>query len=190
MQFQPKNVALRDGTVCRLRSPAPADAQAMLDYLRLTSGETPYMIRFPDEVDLTAEQERAVLEDRLTAPRAGMIGAFIGGVLAANCGVDPVAERRKQRHRCEFGIAVKQAFWGRGIGGLLLDEALRWAGETGYEQLELSVFGENVRAQRLYRSRGFSEVGRVPRAFRLGEGVYDDEIIMIRDLSGPAAENG
>ena len=44
----------------------------MLDYLRLTSGETPYMIRFPDEVDLTAEQERAVLEDRLTAPRAGM----------------------------------------------------------------------------------------------------------------------
>lgn len=183
MQFQPKNVALRGGTVCRLRSRPPADAQAMLDYLRLTSGETPYMIRFPDEVTLTVEQERAVLEDELTAPRAGMIGAFIDGVLAASCGVDPVAERRKQSHRCEFGIAVKQAFWGRGIGGLLLDEALRWAGETGYEQLELSVFGENVRKPHdCTLPRGFSEVGRVPRAFRLGEGVYDDEIIMIRDL--------
>ena len=182
MQLEEKTIHLRDGAVCVLRSPGPRDAEELLAYLRLTSAETPFMIRFPAEVTMTVPQETEYLIRTLCAPGAVMISAVVDGALAGNCGVNPVLERQKTAHRASFGLAVKQAYWGRGIGGLLLDEAVRAAAELGYGQLELDVFGRNERAQRLYASRGFAVCGRIPRAFRLGEGEYDDAVLMVKML--------
>lgn len=46
-----------------LRSPEAADrCQALLDYMRVTSGETHFMARYPEECQATVEQETGFIE--------------------------------------------------------------------------------------------------------------------------------
>ena len=62
MQIQPCTVRLKDGREVLLRSPEAADAQALLDYMRVTSGETHFMARYPEECQATVEQETGFIE--------------------------------------------------------------------------------------------------------------------------------
>ena len=57
MQIQPCTVRLKDGREVLLRSPEAADAQALLDYMCVTSGETHFTARYPEECQATVEQE-------------------------------------------------------------------------------------------------------------------------------------
>jgi hypothetical protein len=49
--------------------------------------------------------------------------------------------------------------WGEGIGSALLDGLLAEAARRGCTEIFLEVRVDNDRAQRLYRRRGFTEVG-------------------------------
>ena len=62
----------------------------MLDYLRTTAGETPYLLREPEEVTMTIEAERAFLKDSLDDPRALMLTVWVDGQLAGNGSLSPV----------------------------------------------------------------------------------------------------
>ncbi|MDO4460271.1 MAG: hypothetical protein Q4C42_09410 [Clostridia bacterium] len=53
MLFNEKEIILKNGEKCLLRPVAVSDAQDMIDYLRTVSGETPYLLRYPDEVTFT-----------------------------------------------------------------------------------------------------------------------------------------
>ena len=57
-------------------------------------------------------------------------------------------------------IAVRPSQRRRGIGALLLDDALAEAARTGVIQLFLEVRASNAAAGALYASRGFLPVGR------------------------------
>jgi len=57
-------------------------------------------------------------------------------------------------------LAVAPAGWGGGIGRALLDAALAEAAHCRVESVYLEVRDSNVRARRLYQSRGFEDVGR------------------------------
>ena len=50
-------------------------------------------------------------------------------------------------------------------------------------QVQLVVGEENIRARRLYESRGFKSYGLAPRALKLGDR-YLDEQLMVRYLDG------
>jgi [ribosomal protein S18]-alanine N-acetyltransferase len=56
-------------------------------------------------------------------------------------------------------VAVAPEWRGRGGGGLLLDALLDRAREVGVSQVFLEVRASNRSADRLYRSRGFRQVG-------------------------------
>ncbi len=63
-------------------------------------------------------------------------------------------------HEAEVAnVAVAPGWRGRGAGGRLLDALLGRAQEVGATQVFLEVRASNHPAQRLYRSRGFREVG-------------------------------
>ena len=49
MIFEEKRIALKDGTEAVLRSPRMEDAQALLDYVKGTAGETEFVIKLPFE---------------------------------------------------------------------------------------------------------------------------------------------
>jgi ribosomal protein S18 acetylase RimI-like enzyme len=48
------------------------------------------------------------------------------------------------------------------------------------EKIGLSVFATNVNAIRLYKTLGFVEEGRQPREFKVGDGLYADNVLMYR----------
>ena len=53
---------LRDGRKALIRSPRDEDIPGMLDYLYVSSGETEYILRYPEECGkYTPEGEKAVL---------------------------------------------------------------------------------------------------------------------------------
>jgi putative acetyltransferase len=81
------------------------------------------------------------------------------------------------RHVATFGMAVAAPWRGRGVGSLLLAEALRWARAVGVEKVELSVYPNNEAAIALYRKFGFAEEGRLVGHSKKSYG-YQDEVLM------------
>ena len=181
MQIQPCTVRLKDGREVLLRSPERGDAQAMLDYMRVTSGETHFMARYPEECPTDVQWEYDFL-DRITPhAKSFMLVAILDGELVGGCSVMAVSGHIKTRHRGSLGISVEQKAWG-GLGTAMIEAALRQAKENGFEQVELGVFEDNPRARHLYEKLGFQEQGRTLRAFRLKDGTYRDEIQMVKFL--------
>ena len=79
-------------------------------------------------------------------------------------------------------LAVVPGAWGAGIGAALLDAALAEASSRNVAAVYLEVRDSNERARRLYRSRGFGEIGR-----RRGYYQHPDEdaIVLRRTLEPP-----
>lgn len=76
-------------------------------------------------------------------------------------------------------LAVAPSGWGVGIGRALLDAALREAVLRKATEVYLEVRDSNERARRLYRSRGFEEVGRRRGYYRRP---VEDAIVLRRTL--------
>ena len=81
-----------------------------------------------------------------------------------------------------MGISVRQEYSGYGLGSLMVDIAVKQAKENGFEQIELGVFSDNNKAIHLYEKFGFEKYGIQPRAFKLKDGTYRDEVIMVKML--------
>lgn len=61
-----------------------------------------------------------------------------------------------------FGVYVAKQRRGHGLGGLLLDYAIRLAGEAGAPEVMLKVYAGNATARQLYEGRGFVFGERTP----------------------------
>lgn len=182
MIFRQKKVTLKDGRVCMLRTPVKDDAQQMIEYLKQSSGDTDFMLRYPEEVTFTLEKEQSLLCDLADSSDSMMIAAFIDGVLAGNCSFAAVGPKLKVKHRCQMGIAVKKEYWHLGIGSILLKVAIDQARQCGFEQMELEVVSRNIRAIGLYEKMGFEIYGIRKNAMKLKDGTYYSELLMMKRL--------
>lgn len=182
MRFVLREMTLRDGTRCMLRSPGEEDAAQAVALLKRTLGQTHFLTRLPDEVTLTPEKEAEILRTMLQSERETMIGAFVAGQIVGTASVSGVRDAFKLRHRAGMGIAVDRPYWRLGIGTALMQAAVESAQALGYAQLELGVYADNARAIALYERFGFERWGCVKNAFRLPEGTFCDEILMGRML--------
>ena len=182
MIFEPRTITLKDGRTCTLRPTNPDDAEAMVEYMVRTAGETPYLLRNPDEVSYTAAQEREILTGILNDPGHAMMAGIVDGKVAGNCAICGIGTKRKIRHRCSLAITLYQEYWSLGIGAAMIGYLTELAERIGYEQIDLEVVADNVRAQALYRKCGFEETGRRIRALKFDDGTYHDEILMTKIL--------
>lgn len=182
MRFDPIKVNDKLGREVVLRNAEPSDAEALIRYLRRTAGETPFLIREPDEITLTVEQERNFIQSKIDADRELMLIAGIGGRQIGNCSLMSAGRFRRYRHRCEVAIALYQEYCGAGIGRIMLETVLDVAKSCGYEQAELEVIAGNERAIRLYQKLGFREYGRFPDNMKYADGSYADSIWMMKKL--------
>lgn len=165
-----------------LRSASAEDAQMLIDYLRTVCGETRFLMKECDEVDLTVEQEISFIEGLNRAPDGLLILAFLDGEYAGNCSFDNSGGSRRNAHRAGIGIALYQKYTGYGLGRILMDRMIKYAKQLGYEQMELTVVQGNERAIGLYKSSGFEECGRIPYANKYDDGTYADDIFMVKKL--------
>ena len=182
MRFPEKEIKLKDGRTCFLRPTAPEDAAPMIAYMKKTAGETPFLLRYPDEVSYTLESEREILGRMLEDPCSVMMVAVVDGQVAGNCAINSLGPKRKTRHRCAMAIALYQAYWNLGIGRAMIGYLTELARQIGYEQMDLEVVADNERAHALYLKCGFVDSGRRVHALKFDDGTLHDEILMYKPL--------
>ena len=181
MRFEKKHIQLKDGREAILRSPMVEDAAPMLEYLKTTSSETEFLIRYPEECTETLEQEAAFLQKTLDSDLNMMIVCEVDGKIAGNCAL-MLHGRLKTKHRAGVAIAITQEYWGLGIGSAMFEELVAAARSHGISQMELEVIEGNIRAMGLYEKFGFRIVAERPNAIRLKDGTMLKEILMAKTL--------
>ncbi|HEY6470989.1 MAG TPA: GNAT family N-acetyltransferase [Candidatus Dormibacteraeota bacterium] len=160
------------------------DAAAYRAFRLQAIRETP--LAFSSSVDeesakpLTATVERLVPPGR---PDDAVFGAFDdAGELIGIVGLT-VATRPQECHNATlFGMGVAPRATRRGVGRALVLRCLEHASSVpGVLQVQLRVSEGNAAAERLYRSCGFEEWGRHPRAVMV-QGTAVTKIHMVRML--------
>ena len=182
MKFGPLKIVDKLGRTIILRNAEVSDADALIKYLKITTDETPYLIREPDEVCLTREQEEDIIKRYIDAERELMLIAAIDGKHIGNCSLMSAGSYKRYSHRCEIAIALYQQFCGNGIGKIMLQTILDIAKRVGYEQAELEVISDNKRAIALYEMLGFEKYGRFPGNMKYADGKYADADWMMKRL--------
>ena len=183
MKYPAKEITLKDGRRCTLRSAEKADAAEMLRYMVQMLGETPFLLSSPEEfAAMPLEKEEAFIESTLAAERAVMITAFDGDRIIGSADLRSAGGRIRVQHRCGMGITILKEYWSVGLGSAMMEAIIDSAKQLGYEQLELEVVAGNRRAISLYHKYGFKVCGCHPNKIRYANGTYADDYLMYKTL--------
>ena len=140
------------------------------------------MIREPDEITLSIEQEQAFIKAKKDTENELLLIAEIGGRHIGNCSLMSVGGYKRYRHRCDIAIALYKEYCGLGVGKAMLETVLDIAEKTGYEQAELEVIADNKSAIALYEKFGFKIYGTFPDNMKYPDGSYVDAYWMMKKL--------
>ena len=172
MRIEPIEIFDKQGRRVILRSACEDDAKDLIEYLKKTAKETPFLLREEDEINLTVEDEKGLIKMFLELDNALMLLAYVDGKHVGNCSFSPVGPFKRIAHRCDMAIALYQEYCECGIGSIMLETALRYAKEVGYEQVELEVVSSNTKAIKLYEKYGFKKYGTKPDNMKYSDGSY------------------
>ena len=182
MIYAAETLILHDGRRCTIRSVEPDDAPLMLQYMKIMLGETPFLLRTPEEFNYTPDEEARILGGRRDDPRTLMLLAEMDGQIIACADVCSHGAKSRVMHRAELGISVRKDFWRQGIGSALMEHLLAFSARNGFEQVELTVESKNRRAIGLYMKYGFMVYGTRPHGMKYPDGSYDNDYLMVKML--------
>jgi len=77
------------------------------------------------------------------------------------------------RHVADLGLMVAETHRRRGVGTMLLEQAVAWAQASGISKLELHVFPWNEPALSLYEAFGFEREGYRKQHYERGDELVD-----------------
>ena len=183
MIIQDIEFTLKDGRKALIRSPRDEDIQGTLDYLYISSGETDFILRYPEECGkYTPEGEKELFDKVNAADNEAMIACLVEGKVAGNAAIR-WSNMIKVRHRAGIGIALLREYWNQGIGTRMFQELIRIAeANENLLQMELDFVEGNTRARALYEKMGFRITGVRPNGIRLKDGTLLNEYSMIREI--------
>ena len=155
------------------------DAAPLLQYLKIVGGETENLSFGAEGVPLSTEAEQAILRAQAESKDNAQYLAKAGGEIIGTASLN--RRHNRMQHRGVFGISLKKAWWGCGAASALTEAILAFARTNGFEQLNLEVRSDNVRAIRLYEKYGFRKLCTFPAFFKI-DGAYIDFDLMNLDL--------
>ena len=79
MKCIPSEHTLKNGSVIIARSLCAADAEQALAHRVRVCGESDNLSRYPDEIRITPEEERTILQKQEENPKGILLGAFVCG---------------------------------------------------------------------------------------------------------------
>ena len=144
----------------------PADAAAVLDFLKQVGGETDNLSFGAQGLPIGVEAEASFLEALERSRDDVMLVAKADGRIIANGSVNRLP--RRMSHRAEISIAVARGYWNLGIGGQLIGALLDFARQSGVSILDLQVRSDNLAAIHLYEKFGFVKLFTDPAFFCVG----------------------
>jgi L-phenylalanine/L-methionine N-acetyltransferase len=160
-----------------LRRATPADAP---EFARINSHPEvqPNLMQLPYA---NVERWKQILSENDQPGRSDFVlVAERGTRMVGSAGLHPGGPALRRRHVAMLGISVAAEAQGQGVGRALMqalcDYADQWAQIL---RIELTVFADNERAIRLYRSLGFVHEG-THRGYALRQGEFVDAHSMAR----------
>ena len=170
-------------TSYRIERAAPADAEALLAFLKTVGAETDNLTFGAEGLPLSVEVERNYLASVQESSVSAFFLAKIGDEIVGDASFSG-SSRERLKHRGELGVSVRRDAWGMGIGKALIRQVLDFAEQTaGAEAVTLTVRSDNARAIALYRAFGFEKTGTFPGFLKVnGEPIDFD--FMYLSLSG------
>ncbi len=173
-----KKITLKDGRECCLRNGTENDGQSVYDNFNLTHEQTDFLLSYPDENSMNAEEEAKFHKEKTESENEIEVIAEVDGKVVGCAGIESVGKKFKVKHRTVLGISVDKNYWRLGIGRALIEACIECAKKAGYEQMELDVVGDNKAAIALYESVGFVEYGRNPKGFRSRFSGWQEIVLM------------
>ena len=161
MVFECKQIILKDGRTAILKSPCVDDAEKMLNYIKKSCDETDFLLRYPEEWNITVEQEEAWVNRLRSSSDTMGITCYVDGEVAGNCEIS-FQSGMKVSHRATIAIAILKDYWNLGIGSAMFEELVAAAQKRGTEIMELEFIEGNERAKHLKsRMRSSSKTVRI-----------------------------
>ena len=181
MLFEEKQIILKDGRTAILRSPRVEDAEKLLNYITKACGETDFLLRYPEEWNITVEQEEAWVNRLRSSPDNLAITCYVGEEVVGNCEIG-FRTSMKASHRATIAIGILKDYWNLGIGSAMFEAMIATAQTRGIEIIELEFIEGNDRGRHLYEKFGFRVVAEKPNAFKFKDGTYHSEFHMQKYL--------
>ena len=113
MRFNSTIVKDKNGNDIELRNAEVQDAEALIEYLKVTNAETPYLICEPEEITLSLEQEKEIITRKQESERELLLLAFDNGRHIGNVSLMSVGTSIRYKHRCNIAIALYKEYCGR-----------------------------------------------------------------------------
>lgn len=168
-----ERILLKSGEMITVRKAVVDDAEGLIYHVNTIAGESEFITFGPGEFEITVEKEREILEAYAKADNkiflvAEVDNEIIGCVTFAGGG------RERTKHTGEFGISIRQKYWGQGIGTVLLNRLIIWAKDSGIvRKINLRVRSDNERGIKLYTKMGFVKEGLLTRDMHTNGKFYD-----------------
>jgi putative acetyltransferase len=106
--------------------------------------------------------------------------AEVDGTVVGNIGLHAIAKSRRRAHAASIGMAVHDAYHGKGVGSALMKAALDLADNwLQFTRIELTVYTDNTAALALYKKFGF-EIEGTHKQYAFRNGAYIDTYSMAR----------
>ena len=153
----------------------PAYAVAYMEFDKAVRSETHNLVRTSSETPASVSAYRRQLSDGCSW-LAVASGGRVAGAITALSPFGPFTH-----DDLAIWIAVRRAYWRRGIGRLLTDRLAEWARANGIRRLTAELLSANTGALAFYKRNRFEVEAVRPLAARLS-GAYCEELVMGRRL--------
>jgi GNAT superfamily N-acetyltransferase len=165
----------------RLLGPADAAAYRALRLDALQRHPCAFRASFDEEAGQSLEE----LAARLAAD--AVFGAYCDGAVCGLAGLEIPPARNKRHKGTLFGVYVCPDRRRAGLGTMLVSCVIEHA-RTRVDQLHAAVVLTAEPARALYRKLGFQPYGLEPRALKVGQEYFDQELLVLRldDRATPA----
>lgn len=134
------------------------DAKNLLEFCNQVGSETDNLSYGSEGMGLSVAEEEEILAKFQNDKTSYFLLAEENGQIVGTCNCRSFRKKRLS-HRAEIGIAVKKAYWNKGIGRKLLTRLINLSRQSGLKILSLEVRTDNKRAIHLYESLGFRRIG-------------------------------
>ncbi|MEY8283843.1 GNAT family N-acetyltransferase [Lachnospiraceae bacterium 50-23] len=182
MYIEKSKIELKDKSMCILRNPQRKDASKIIQFLMETAKESDFLLRMPEEVNTSLEYEVKRIEWMNESPEELVLLAEKDDKIIGILMTGKIGRREKVKHRCSLTVAVSGSYRRVGIGNLLLQYALKYMKNSGFQIAELEVVSRNCPAINLYLKNEFRIIGERPYAVLRKDGTYDNCLIMYKRL--------
>jgi ribosomal protein S18 acetylase RimI-like enzyme len=159
--------------------PLQRDHWSAFQALRLRSIADSPLATYPTYDEEAARSPDEIQQRIAESATQVVFGAFDGGTLVGIAGLRWDALVQVAHKAVLWGVFVHPEWRQRGLARQLLNALFAYARARGIEQVKLSVNVENPAAAALYRAMGFEPYGREPRAMRVGDRYYDEDLMVL-----------